>query len=64
MRQSRDLKLLQSVRDRRRIVNFTIVHVDHHLFDSIFLGNGYDSPSGFLKNNITNVLAIHLEPLW
>jgi hypothetical protein len=45
------------------IVNFTIVPVDHHLFNLAFLGNGDHSPSGFLKDNITKVLAIHLEPL-
>jgi hypothetical protein len=47
----------------REIVNFTIVHMDHHFFKSTFLGNCRHSPSGFLKDNIAQALAIHLGPI-
>jgi hypothetical protein len=45
-------------------VNFAIVQLDHHFLNSPFFGNGHRSLSGFLKNNNTKELAIHLKPLW
>jgi hypothetical protein len=38
--------------------------VGQHFFDSGFLGNGYHSPSGFFKNNITKALVVHLDAFW
>jgi hypothetical protein len=57
-----DVKRLESFAGRGTILTFTRTEMDHHSSNSTFLGLSPRHLLCLLKNNITQLLTLHLAP--